>query len=313
VNWVSISVLMFALLLAERARGDEDLIIAPSPDDEREGNDEDDQYDVYENSQHNICHNIADGVCLPYVNDCDKFIECENGTIKEVGSCTELGKGNPQFCPDPEDCRMGFDSFNQICTYEENVRCLPRCETNALSSYCYDNTCSKYVLCYYGRPVIRACQDGLQYNSKTDRCDFPRFVDCVSNDCSPNYQPKDIIYLGSKASCSRYFICSNGHPWEQECEPGLAYNPDCKCCDFAGNVNCTADALARNIKPYARTPLRRADITCPPKGVSFHPHKSKRSAYYYCLDGRGVTLDCTPGLLYDPKVEECREPQNIGL
>jgi len=61
----------------------------------------------------------------------------------------------------------------------------------------------------------------------------------VANDCSATFQPEDIIYLASKASCTKYFVCSDGYPWEQECAPGLAYNPTLRLCDFAKNVNCS--------------------------------------------------------------------------
>ncbi|KAH8379051.1 hypothetical protein KR009_002815 [Drosophila setifemur] len=305
---------LLALLLVNRIRADEDLVVAPDPDDGKEGENDEAHYDMYNNTKINICHNVADGVYLPYVNNCEMYIECQKGTIKKIGSCLDLEKKNPTLCLDSEKpCELGFDPVFQVCTYKSAVQCLPSCQTMVLSSFCYDNTCTKYVLCYYGRPVLRECHDGLQYNNVTDRCDFPQYVDCVANNCSATDQPENIIFLASKSSCSKYFVCSDGRPWEQECAPGLAYNPECECCDYAKNVDCQIEALARNIKPYSRSPLRRADIECPQNGVHFYAHKSRRDAYYYCVDGRGVTLDCTPGLHYDPKVEECREPQNIGL
>lgn len=71
------------------------------------------------------------------------------------------------------------------------------------------------------------------------------------------------------------------------------------------------ESLQRNIQPFARAPPRVADITCPAEGAHFFAHKTRKEAYYYCLNGRGVTLDCTPGLVYDAKLEECREPQFV--
>jgi len=154
-----------------------------------------------------------------------------------MGSCLDL-EGASKMCDNPP-CDLAYDPVLQLCTYADVVQCLPSCESFQLSSFCYDNTCTKYVLCYYGKPVLRQCQDGLQYNNRTDRCDFPEYVDCVANDCSATFQPEDIIYLASKASCTKYFVCSDGYPWEQECAPGLAYNPTLRLCDFAKNVNCS--------------------------------------------------------------------------
>ncbi|XP_022216974.2 probable chitinase 10 [Drosophila obscura] len=301
MKWLMYLGLLVLLLLIDNVWGadNEDLVVAPSPNDDREGEDDISMYDMYNNTDINICANVVNGTYLPYIGNCNSWIECENESIKEIGKC--LG-ANSTF----------FDPRFQVCTYESEAQCLPTCSANSLSSFCYDKTCTKYVLCYYGRPVLRQCHDGLQYNNVTDRCDFPEYVDCVANDCSVTVQPDDIIYLKSKARCDKYFICSNGWPWEQECSPGLYYNPECKCCDFAKNVNCTNNAVVRNIQPYYRSPLRRADIECPSAGVHFYPHKFRQDNYYYCVDGHGLTLDCTPGLHFDPKVMECREPKFVG-
>ena len=57
-------------------------------------------------------------------------------------------------------------------------------------------------------------------------------------------------------------------------------------------------------------PPKTADIKCPSKGAHFYPHKQE-DKYYFCMKGRGVIMDCTPGLVYDPKMETCREKQNV--
>lgn len=95
------------------------------------------------------------------------------------------------------------------------------------------------MICYYGIPVLRECRDGLQYNVETDRCDFPQYVDCVDNECSALIQPENIIFMASKANCSKYYICADGRAWSQECSAGLIYNPEFKYCDFERNYNCT--------------------------------------------------------------------------
>ncbi|EDW72614.1 uncharacterized protein Dwil_GK17094 [Drosophila willistoni] len=286
-------------------------VTAPSPGGDRD--EEDDIgpiYDIYVNTSINICANVADGVNLPYVGNCDMYVECINGTY-EIGSCWDEEMKTHELCKNDPSCEIGFDYEFQVCTNREEVNCLPTCEEYELSSFCYDNTCTKYVLCYFGYPVLRECPDGLQYNNETDRCDFPQHVDCVANYCSNWDQPENIIYLPSKAHCNKYYICSNGKAWGQECSNGLLYNPKIKSCDFQKNVNCTIEATQRNIQPYSRRPPRRADITCPARGIHFIEHNRRRDAYYYCVNGRGVTLDCTPGLYYDPKIQECRESQYI--
>jgi len=123
------------------------------------------------------------------------------------------------------------------------ARCVPSCKTRGLESFCYDRTCTKYVLCFDGTPVIRQCSIGLQYNGQTDRCDFPQYVDCVDNMCIRENNPNAIVFIASKARCDKYFICNDGLPNVMTCAKGLQYNPSTQSCDFASKVNCTVGVL----------------------------------------------------------------------
>ncbi|KAH8379272.1 hypothetical protein KR009_003965 [Drosophila setifemur] len=244
----------------------------------------------------NICSNVANNLFLPHVSNCSKYYLC----MSEVAV--------PRECPD----EYFFNARLQQCVSVEESQCLPSCKTRGLGSFCYDRTCTKYVLCFDGTPVIRQCSDGLQYNAQTDRCDYPQYVDCVDNMCIRDNNPADIVYIASKALCGKYYVCLNGLPMAQNCTQGLQYNSATQSCDFPSRVNCTVETLQRNILPFARAPPRKADIECPSEGAHFLAHQKRQDAYYYCLNGRGVILDCTPGLVFDAQRGECREPQFVG-
>jgi len=246
------------------------------------------------NATVNICDGITNNMFLPYYGDCSKYYVCMNGLAI------------PQAC----DGDTLFDAKNQTCTYPDLARCMPTCPPSALTSFCYDRTCTKYVMCYAGNPVVRECCDGLQYNAETDRCDFPQYVDCVDNMCTIFNDITNITFLQSKAACDKYFVCVDGLAVDQTCSSGLQFNPVCNCCDLPERVNCTITLLKRNILSYSKAPPRSADINCPSEGIYFYPH-ARSDAYYFCTGGRGVTLDCTPGLVYDAAKEECREPQFV--
>nr|NP_648647.1 uncharacterized protein Dmel_CG10725 [Drosophila melanogaster]AAN11837.1 uncharacterized protein Dmel_CG10725 [Drosophila melanogaster]AOQ09959.1 CG10725-RB [synthetic construct] len=245
----------------------------------------------------NVCSNVVNNLFVPQVGNCSKYFLCMN----EIAV--------PRECPTD----YYFDARDQECVPLMEVECIGSCKNRGLSSFCYDRTCTKYVLCFDGTPVIRQCSDGLQYNALTDRCDYPQYVDCVDNLCSRNNNPDDIVFIPSKARCDKYYICMDGLPQVQNCTSGLQYNPSTQSCDFPSKVNCTVESLQRNILPFARAPPRLADIECPSEGAHFIAHQKRQDAYYYCLNGRGVTLDCTPGLVFDAKREECREPHLVGF
>ncbi|XP_017128380.1 protein obstructor-E-like [Drosophila elegans] len=249
------------------------------------------------NGEVNICSNVVSNLFLPHVSNCSKYYLC----MSEVAV--------PRECP----ADYYFDARDQQCVPVMEARCVPSCKARGLESFCYDRTCTKYVLCFDGTPVIQQCSDGLQYNAQTDRCDYPQYVDCADNLCIRQNNPDDIVYIASKAKCDKYFVCMNGLPMVQNCTSGLQYNPTTQSCDFPSRVNCTVENLQRNILPFARAPPRTADIKCPSEGVHFVAHQTRQDVYYYCLNGRGVTLDCTPGLVFDAKRGECREPQFVGV
>lgn len=170
----------------------------------------------------NVCRGAADNLFLPILNNCSAYYVCMDET------------------PLMRSCTGGFlfDAKSQSCTYPSEAQCVKNC-TSALSSFCYDRTCTKYVLCYAGTPVVRECCDGLQYNAETDRCDFPQYVDCVDDMCTIFNNPKDITFLSSKAACDKYYVCMDGMAFARNCSKGLQFNPECNCCDFQSKVNCT--------------------------------------------------------------------------
>ncbi|XP_016999335.3 protein obstructor-E [Drosophila takahashii] len=244
-----------------------------------------------------LCGNVADNVFLPFVGDCNRYYLCRSGQAIELQ------------CEWPYQ----FNANTQSCVKNGQAECLPTCESYSFSTFSYQRTCTKYVLCYYGRPVLRQCQDGLQYNSQTDRCDFAQNVDCVESECSIYYNAYHLRYVPSKVSCDRYFLCGNGIPRMQTCTPGLYFSTKCDCCDIPSKSDCQIPEEQRKLRQFSRLSPRTTDGICPPYGVHFYAHDSRRDSYYYCIDGHGLVLDCSPGLWYDPKVQECREPKNVGL
>ncbi|KAH8314910.1 hypothetical protein KR074_011945, partial [Drosophila pseudoananassae] len=244
------------------------------------------------NADVNICENVVNNLFLPHLTNCSQYYLC----MEEVAV--------PRTCPNG----YYFDSRSQECTVLMEVQCVQSCLGRGLSSFGYPRTCEKYVLCFDDTPVVRKCAPGLQYNDQTDRCDYPQYVDCAENLCIRQNNPQAIVYASSKSRCDKYYICLNGLPIAQNCTSGLKFNNETDSCDFPSKVQCEVETLQRNIQPFARAPPRRANIECPAEGAHFIAHEKRQDAYYYCLNGRGITLDCTPGLVFDAQIGECRLP-----
>ena len=133
------------------------------------------------------CKGITDGTFLPNYNSCRDYIVCINGT------------GHWGKCPYP----YLFNVDEQICDFEENTECF-NCPDNTLKFFKFPKTCNKYLLCYDGEPVIQECVDGLQFNARTERCDFPGNVDCFESECSQQNNPRQIQYIASEVACDGY-------------------------------------------------------------------------------------------------------------
>lgn len=65
------------------------------------------------------------------------------------------------------------------------------------------------------------------------------FGPLVAGQNCPYPDPLDhSVLFPDQTNCSRYFICSNGKPIQQNCPAGLYFNDHWKVCDHAYNVNC---------------------------------------------------------------------------
>ncbi|XP_055905712.1 protein obstructor-E-like [Eupeodes corollae] len=242
----------------------------------------------------NICENVVDGVFLDNVNDCSKYYTCMGG------------KAYPGECADG----LYFSSKTQRCDILSKTECFPKCN-GTLKFLSYHKTCDKFTICFAETHVLQKCADNLQFNSDTDRCDYAHNVDCVTNMCTGINDPENIHFLPSHRSCEDYYICYSGEAVLQKCSKGLFFNPKRRGCDFKENVNCTISAKSRNVLPYAKMPPTRANIPCPKQGSHFYPSPSDPAAYYFCSNGKGIVLTCSPGLVYDRTIESCRDPKNV--
>lgn len=105
-------------------------------------------------------------------------------------------------------------------------------------------------------------------------------------------------------SCAEYLICWQGELWEQECPPGMLFDPWGAFCDDEEYVVCLDDL------PEGPWP----DDMCPPPGsneVRFLP-SLYCDEFYICINGQPVLLQCRPGQHWNVYEEFCDDPINAG-
>ncbi|XP_011196819.1 protein obstructor-E [Zeugodacus cucurbitae] len=240
----------------------------------------------------NICQGVADNIFVADITNCSNYFICVNGQ------------------PIAQQCRNKyfFNGNTQSCQ-ASNATCL-KCNASVLSSVALSRTCNKYALCFDGQPLLQQCADDLQFNPQLNACDYPQTVDCVANQCS--IYAKSPVYVTSKASCSKYYICMQGQPQAQNCLSNLVFNPVKNQCDLPAKTNCTITppGKARSLQTAAMIAPRMVDINCPTVGILEFAHENPNQ-YYMCVNGKGALMTCAANLYFDKDMGACRRKEDI--
>lgn len=108
--------------------------------------------------------------------------------------------------------------------------------------------------CANGVGTLEHCLNGLAFNSRTYRCDWPDETD----DCSPEgflgficpkFDPKKTVdkngvvdpikrirHYKHPKTCKKYLVCDTGHPRLAVCGSYSAFNEETRACDNFKNV-----------------------------------------------------------------------------
>lgn len=136
--------------------------------------------------------------------------------------------------------------------------------------------CTLYYQCEHGIPHVRNCPNGLWFNALLDVCDWPSSSGCVAGDAPEQEDARPIpppvddggedggvgspdtqapgAYTSCPApglnytvslphpSCSLFYMCVHGLPWETRCPDGLQWNVARTACDWPLEANCVENA-----------------------------------------------------------------------
>jgi len=98
----------------------------------------------------------------------------------------------------------------------------------------------------------------------------------------------DGVYtLPVPGNCTLYTLCAHGQAVQQQCPPGLFYDPEIGVCNLADLVEeCSAPLCAQG-------------------EIVFKPVPGNCTAFILCADGESSTGTCPNGTLFDPLVLQC--------
>uniref|UniRef100_A0A1B0DLW1 Chitin-binding type-2 domain-containing protein n=1 Tax=Phlebotomus papatasi TaxID=29031 RepID=A0A1B0DLW1_PHLPP len=175
------------------------------------------------------------------------------------------------------------------------------CPETGIARLPHATSCTRYIQCISGIPVVRHCAEGLRFSTINDRCRTPDVAGCGHDEflCPLFDDPENLVYLSDNENCSIYFLCHNGVPERFECDPGLQWNIRDQKCDFPDRANC-----------------RLVNIDCPESGFTVVPHPYNCDRFFRCVNGRSyearcpdeMSFDVIRGECYDRNSAKCFEP-----
>ncbi|XP_055935150.1 chondroitin proteoglycan 2-like isoform X2 [Argiope bruennichi] len=258
---------------------------------------------------------------LPHETDCSLFYVCLNGK-------TILKK-----CPS----NLHFNRHSSVCDYPEKVDCdtesqekLGRETTEECPSENRDQPvllphkkdCGKFYICDAGVPHLKSCQPGLHFNPALHTCDYPENAGCDSGFSKKGRDGFDIlcpvnedgnpILRPHETDCRKFYTCNNGITLVHVCQHGLHFNAELQACDYPENAGCEKGVtkLPKG-KEGNEIPKNQCPLGQDGKPVLI-PHETDCRKFYSCNQGYPHLLTCQSGLHFNPKLQACDYPENVG-
>ncbi|GAB0098655.1 hypothetical protein DMENIID0001_144240 [Sergentomyia squamirostris] len=196
----------------------------------------------------------------------------------------------------------------QSTTPEWNVEDF-KCPSQIFSQrHPHPHTCTKYILCYFGRPSVQKCAKGTIFYKALGMCLYVVllwiFAIClqvfgimasVQYPCPP-FLP---FRLPHTTSCSKFVQCIGGVATVRECDVGLSFNAVLGECTFPEFSNCVHDQQP-----------------CPlfndPDNLVYLSDSESCESYYLCYNNQPHSFKCINGLQWDSVAHLCRRPDDAN-
>lgn len=128
----------------------------------------------------NPCNGLPNGVFVNNPKGCEYFYYCDHGNAKEVRCPGDLWfDEDAGICERQEnvDCKLNDPPTIPPPTDVENVVC-PLVDTNELTFIGSSIVCERYFICYHGKALPQDCVEGMHWNWRNNKCDYPKEADC---------------------------------------------------------------------------------------------------------------------------------------
>ena len=234
---------------------------------------------------------------------------------------------DPEFCNIYHHCLAGVDYAEQcphqlvwndrkkMCDWQTSVNCTGRIipVAQGQTSFCTDKADNKYVDAIYcnvfhhcvgGIDNVVRCDEELQWNDLTKKCDWESRVKCMGKMLPSEKHYNSTFCIGKpdgpyahEEYCNVYHVCESGTDNIRQCPNQLFWDFKTKRCDWSGNVECTGRTLITLSTDTTLFCMERRD------GVYGDPNWC--NVYHNCLSGVDFKTKCPVGLIWNETKKDC--------
>lgn len=201
-------------------------------------------------------------------------------------------------------------------------------------------SCSAYILCWYGVITPGSCPEHLSFNLENQTCEPPENVDCTQ--CSPY----GVVQLPHPTDCKRFYDCIFGNREERICPGDLLFDRMIGACNRPQEVQCpgtpplstpsptitpiptkttptatpgtipttssqgTSTSIGTQPPPSSTTQAPQIDPMCL-TGQIHHAHPTDCTLFFMCL-ANGVLWEhqCPSNFHWNERAMACDLPEN---
>ncbi|XP_031560324.1 chondroitin proteoglycan 2-like isoform X2 [Actinia tenebrosa] len=198
------------------------------------------------------------------------------------------------------------------------------CKDKPNGNYPNPFKCEGFIMCSNHLTYFFDCPSILQYNPKTDRCDWPRNVNCgpaprpTNTPRPPKPSPSNFCknrpngnYVDPN-NCNGFIMCSNHLTYFFHCPANLRYNVKTDRCDWPRNVKCGPTPQPTGQPTKSRPTVTPSPSTfCRNRADGNYVDPNNCNGFIMCSNHRTYFFDCPANLRYNAKTDRCDWPRNV--
>ncbi|CAF2188762.1 unnamed protein product [Rotaria magnacalcarata] len=264
---------------------------------------------------------------------CNRYYICQNGK-DVVFTC----QNNLRYSIEKNECdwAINVDCKGKADYMWEGIK-ENFCKRLPDGNYPDAKYCNRFHQCQAAMDYSKRCPNRLMFNEESKECDWEDKVDCKGREKfidteglddsvrpgSNNTRGRSTKFCMLKQNgdyadlfyCNVYHNCHGGFDTIQYCTHGLVWRQESETigrCDWSkersiDGVDCSGKAIFFIEKLAEKDILSnlRSEF-CISKGPGLYEHQRYCDLYLQCNEqGVGVTMECSPGLVFNEKKKEC--------